>query len=151
MELNRFAIRYWVNGIEYWDNNYGYDYHDAANRGVVGGSVSLGKAEYAGSGSAKHIEGIIYVSNDSFHKRVGIHYTSNGSSEWKDFDASYSHTDSIGTGVGGTQVETWKFSLPASVNSMEFVCYYKNLQTGVVSWDNNFYQNYLLLPGRVLE
>ncbi|HEY9848494.1 MAG TPA: hypothetical protein V6D28_03475 [Leptolyngbyaceae cyanobacterium] len=159
-----FAFKYTVDGVEYWDSNYGNNYklltHRANN--VMGGNVILNKAlakndpEFGWDLESKKywMEGEIYVRRKtSYNKRVGIKLTADNGDSWEEVEAFYEHPVEEGCNIdvalGELEVELWKFKTPVyqynpKSHVFQFVVYYQNPDTGEFYWDNNFEQNYKL-------
>ena len=152
----RFAIRYTVQGVTFWDNNGGFDYRvDESRPNTVGGNVVLGKAvarrgTQAGGGfvfATSWVEGEILVKNLSFNKLVGIRLTTNGWTSFIDTAALFNHKQAVAVGL--SQVEVWTFKTPElnldpSSDHFEFAVFYENRDSGERLWDNNFGQDYTL-------
>ncbi len=139
-----FAIRYASGGETYWDNNNYANYSlSAAGRLTTGNNVMLNSASFfyggtAGSSYITGIQGEVLVNNLSYHKRVGIRYSSDGWRSYEDMGASYNRS------LGGA-LESWMFgrdTSPSGFRPGEFAVYYQNGETGQYYWDNNFGQNY---------
>ena len=153
----RFCLKYTVGSVIYWDNNDGSDYRLTSFQGVAGGNVMLSHATakrgfQAGGGftwTTSWIEGLIFVNNLSYNKKVGIRYTANGTT-WTNIDATYAGTTNLGSAASWvTGVEVWKFRTPeynliTTPSAFQFAIYYQNINTGLWYWDNNFNQNYSL-------
>lgn len=168
-----FAIKYTVDGAEYWDNNNGENYKLLTNRAnnVMGGNVILNKVltkndpEFGWDLESKKywIEGEIYVRRKaSYNKKVGIKLTADNGNTWSKVEAFYEHPVEEGCDIdvalGELEVELWKFKTPVyqynpQSHIFQFVVYYQNLDTGETYWDNNFDRNYKLskMSNSILE
>jgi len=148
----QFAIKYLVNGEEYWDNNGGMNYSISTGPRpfypsdlVLGKSmIALRKANGYNSWTGNTLEGIIVLRNLAYDKVVKIVYTNDGWNCVHEGYASYSRP------LSGDR-ESWYFSIPlgggyGTVMTVDFaICYEVN---GVQIWDNNFYRNYSFdVPG----
>ncbi|MBW1810732.1 MAG: hypothetical protein JRJ87_21245 [Deltaproteobacteria bacterium] len=148
----QFAIRYSVNGEEYWDNNAGKDYRISTGpRPLYPTDLVLGKSEVAlrkanghNSWTGNTLEGFVHLKNLAYDKAVKIVYTIDG---WDSVNEGYA---SYGRPLSDNQ-EAWYFSIPlgggyGQVMAVEFaICCEVN---GIQIWDNNFYQNYSFdVPG----
>lgn len=143
----RFAIRYRVNGVEYWDNNNGADYLVGVSYFVTIDRMAMGKSEVAMLSSKMY-----YVPSDQpFTQLTGMVYTAPGITEGQVF-LVYS-TDNWATVK--TQVLTcntynpneWSFNvnMPGKVNEVVY-CFSFN-HDGTSSWDNNFGEDHhMLIP-----
>lgn len=103
----RFAAKYVVNGVEYWDNNNGQDYH-LNGCGVMLTDAFPVKVEYQpwhvsyGAGGV----GVILVKNLAYTKKVNAVYTTN---HWGTSQVA-SATHSEGPNANGT--ERWTYQFP---------------------------------------
>ncbi len=155
--VETFALRYRVTGSEYWDNNFGADYTiGPAFSGKVGGHVSLRSAAAfrkteAGGGftfDTGWFEGEVLVDNLAFGKRVGVAYTRDGGTTWNTVDGTYlGPVTAVAASVAG--VEVWKFKTPQlnigpASDIYRFAVFYEVTDWGVMYWDNDFGQDYVL-------
>jgi hypothetical protein len=133
-----FAVKYLVDGKEYWDNNDGLNYK--APQVMDGFSVITGKEFPIVHGASSLINSKLKVyaavQNLGNDKEVGIIYTTD---KWESFEmlnADYYWTMQSG-------IEVWLIEQSLSTNSdVEFALFYKvNDQQ---YWDNNFSRNYYL-------
>jgi hypothetical protein len=159
---SEFVIRYTVNGEEYWDNNYGTNYHIGSFRGLVGGNVALRSATAkqgteSGGGmtvTTSWFEGEIFVQNLSYHKDVGVLFSADGGISWENASAEYAGpATSVASGTNIECVERWTFKTPTynldeSAIQFLFAVFYEirdlGPDHGIRFWDNNFTQNYHL-------
>ncbi len=148
----KYAVRYKVNGQEYWDNNNGQNYEIT---GVAGRYLSEGinvsvynsnLYQYTGSQSASLFIDVD-VKNLNYKKDVEVVYTTDG---WKTSNKAKLNFQSYFT-VGPKQmlispnrfgVEKWSVSinLPTSVQIVDYAIVYR--VNGQEYWDNNFGKNY---------
>jgi hypothetical protein len=133
-----FAVKYFVDGKEYWDNNNSLNYK--APQVMDGFSVITGKEFPIVHGASSLINSKLRVhaavQNLGSDKEVGLIYTTN---KWESFDtlkAEYYWTMQSG-------IEVWLIEQNLNTNSdVEFALFYKvNDQQ---YWDNNFSRNYYL-------
>lgn len=147
-----FAIRYTVDGIDYWDSNYGANYKLVTNNdNIIGANVILNKATVKtdiNSGTL-WLEGEIYVKRLSFNKRIGIIFSGDDGRSWTETNATYQGVEIEGAydTIFNPAIEVWKFKTPAQNYPVEpdyfrLAVYYKNDETGEAYWDNNFGQDY---------
>ena len=159
---SEFVIRYTVNGEDHWDNNYGMNYHIGSFRGLVGGNVALRSAIAkqgieSGGGmtvTTSWFEGEVYVQNLSYHKNVGVRFSTDGGNNWEDASAEYEGpATSVASSTEIECVECWTFKTPTynldhSANQFLFAVFYEIRDSGpdhgIRFWDNNFTQNYHL-------
>ncbi len=153
-QVERFVIRYSVNGQTFYDNNGGWNYSFESNLATVGGNVALYKAtarqgSEAGGGfvfTTSWLEGEILVNNLHLSKQVGVAITVDGGATWDTVQGTFAEsTTSDGKFVGPAEV--WKFKTPEfnlnpASNAFFFAVFYRDLETSSEYWDNNFGQNY---------
>lgn len=147
-----FAIRYTVDGVEYWDSNYGNNYKLLSNNdNIIGSNVILNKATVRTdiNSASLWIEGKIYVKKISFNKRIGIMFSGDDGESWLETNATYQGVEIEGAykSIFNPAIEVWKFKTPAGnyptePNFFRLAVYYKNDETGAAYWDNNFGQDY---------
>lgn len=137
-----YALRYVVNGNEYWDNNSGKNYHNQH----LGREIELKSSTYSTSShpslyTVNHtLSGSILVENLDYNKEVIIRYIGN-SGQWKDVPAVYSYRSYY---YGNYEV--WTFNITEEVfkyppqGFFTFAIQYK--VNGKEYWDNNNEQNY---------
>lgn len=155
-----FVVKYQSSAGTYWDNNGGANYKVqpwAASggflNGVVGGNVGLNEAKvdsyayFTGTGwsSSPKVMVTLNVEDLSFNKLVEVRYSVNGGA-WNTVAAAYS--SSVSTG-GGNRIQFWKADVytPAGTpfsGTIKLALRYRNVDTGVDYWDNNFSQDYSL-------
>ncbi len=157
---DQFAVKYKVNGQEYWDNNGSQNYKTTS---TVEGVGSLGMMLKQGlnisvdTNSSKWNQygenGSFYVTADvkniGFSKEVKLVYTTDGWATNQVVPLGYQSSYAVGgynyqSGVNAYGVERWGTSVaiavPATVQNIEYAVVYK--VNGVEYWDNNFGQNY---------
>jgi Carbohydrate/starch-binding module (family 21) len=152
-----FALRYQVNGTEYWDNNNGANYKQAKDSGsfLVGTNV-LNRA-FNLNGQVEtfsgEMQGTLTVKNLAPSKQVKVVYSTDG---WKTSNTAWATFDSGFYSAGGNSFaanpnqygnEEWKFSLnTGKAVKVEYAIGY--MVNGTTYWDNNFGRNYkqALLP-----
>jgi hypothetical protein len=145
--VRQFVIRYSVNGQTFYDNNSGHNYSFEEDSDTVGGNVTLYKAtarQDAKTG-ASWLEGDILVNNVDPPKEVGIVMTADGGATWTTTQAQLASFTSDGKSVAPSEV--WSFKTPESgqnvaSNRFVFAVFYRDLETSIEYWDNNFGQNY---------
>lgn len=157
--VDQFAIRYRVNGTEFWDNNAGLDYFIGSTfSGACGGNVVLGHATArrqteAGGGftfDTGWVEGEILVNNLTFAKRVGVVMSRDNGATWEETLATYDGpVQAVASSVAG--VERWRFSTSHTTiptgqgnGTYRFAVFFEPLGWGQTFWDNNFAQDYFL-------
>jgi hypothetical protein len=155
--VETFAVRYRVDGAEYWDNNFGADYTiGPVFAGKVGGHVSLRSAtafrKIEGGGGFTFdtgwFEGEILVDNLAFNKRVGVVYTRDDGATWQAVYGAYlGPVAAVAASVAG--VEVWKFKTPQlniepGSENYRFAVFHEVTDWGATFWDNNFGQDYIL-------
>lgn len=137
----RFAVRYTVDGVEYWDNNGGYDYWLSFEDQIAFGksTVALDFAYYTVGPSYNpyppQFTGYVYVKDLSFEKQVTIHYTTNNWADVLQLSGNYQSEE-------GLDGELWWFSvvLPAKTDNIQFAVNYTWAEG--TSWDNNLGENF---------
>jgi Carbohydrate/starch-binding module (family 21) len=147
-----FAIRYTVDGVDYWDSNYGANYKLVSHRdNIIGANVILNKATVKTdiNSGALWLEGEIYVKKISFNKRIGIIFSGDDGKSWSETNATYQGVETEGAydTIFNPTIEVWKYKTPAQNYPIEpdylrLAVYYKNDETGEAYWDNNFGQDY---------
>lgn len=168
-----FAIKSTVDGISYWDNNNGNNYHLLTSRvhNIMGGNVVLNKAIAKTEpeigveleNKKSWVEGEIYVTKKGcYYKNIGVRFSADNGITWENVEASYEHpvteSFSIDVALGELEVELWKFKTPAcnfnqAADIFRFAVYYHNLETNESYWDNNFEQDYKIskIHGSTIE
>ena len=147
-----FAIKYTLDGVDYWDSNEGANYKLLKNNeNLISGNVILNKATVKSNynDAALWIEGEIYAKKISYNKRIGIRFSGNDGKDWEETDAIYQGVEIEGAynSIFNTPIEVWKFKTqanqyPAEPDFFRFAVYYKNGDNGESYWDNNFGQDY---------
>jgi Carbohydrate/starch-binding module (family 21) len=158
-----FAIKYTLDGVDYWDSNEGTNYKlSKNNENVISGNVILNKATVKANynETALWIEGEIYAKKVSYNKRIGIRFSGNDGNDWEETDAIYQGLEIEGaySSIFNTPIEVWKFKTlanhyPAEPDFFRFAVYYKNGDNGESYWDNNFGQDYKIskIDGAMIE
>jgi len=136
----RFAIKYTVGGVTYWDNNDSKDYFLPRVSQLLGPGINvvLNSAQWQSNDFSIYY-GSIYVKNINLEKTVDIVYTFDNWQTTKVSRASYFY------GADSGNAEIWQFALtnetPGSAN-LEYAVSYNT--GGVNYWDNNFGQDYIV-------
>lgn len=135
-----FAIKYEVNGQEYWDNNNGQNYTVKAGYGINSafdfgdsGSVALFNSYRY---SDNKIAGSVQLKDMAYEKDVKIRYTTDNWASYEEVYATYGYT------LDKDYVQVWDFEFSATENPVEFAISYT--VNGQTYWDNNFGQNYTI-------
>lgn len=146
----RFALKYTVNGVTYWDNNGGQDYimqigYQAYLESILFGQATVWRdyGAWAIMYNTSHqitrltFHGAVFVKNISYDKVVNIVYTTDNWVTTRTASASYSQTMAYG-------IEKWgvMFDVPVDTAAIQYAISYT--VGGFTCWDNNFTQNYTL-------
>ncbi|MBI2933567.1 MAG: hypothetical protein HYY16_18145, partial [Planctomycetes bacterium] len=143
----RFAIRYRVNGQEYWDNNSGSDYVVGVGPRPLGPEVNLGTADVvlkkadlwpAQENGVSRLSGEIILRNLGFQKSVKVEATPDDGDTILNVDATYGHPYGDDTEIWYVQGD---IPSPAGHRLQCWVRYTVNAQTYL---DTNFGANYEL-------
>jgi Carbohydrate/starch-binding module (family 21) len=145
-----FALRYKVNGTEYWDNNNGANYKQAKDSGSLLFGVNVLNRIYDYSGTAYsyggRYTGTLTLKNLGPAKQVKIVYTTDG---WKTSNTAWANYESYfwaGSYSGAPNpnqygTEEWSYALYVNTASqIEYAIGY--MVNGTTYWDNNFGRNY---------
>lgn len=147
----QFAVRYRVQGREYWDNRGGSDWRIATGaRTVFPADVVLGaspcalrKANAWQHGGAASLQGIVVVKNLAYDKRLRVVYSTDGWRTLQTGAATYGHPLSDGT-------EEWYFDVPLAPGATHVDFALSCEMNGVTTWDNHFGRDYTAaVPGSV--
>ena len=140
-----FAIKYKVNGTEYWDNNNGANYYMAIGMGngpsiVTNKEILLEKSSLVPTGSLYTFEITFFkvdliVKNISYDKDIKVIYTTNN---WE----SQGAVIGIYSGDLENGYEKWKASGGMWDGAHELEYYISYEVNGVTYYDNNFGENY---------
>ncbi len=127
----QFALKYTVNGVTYWDNNQGRDYHMTIRRFLTGGShptfilgnsahIRLLNYSYTTNSLGQAVfKSQIVVKNLAYHKNIIFYYSSDA---WNKIGAaSYSYQS---TTAGGEEIWGTEFILVNAPSPMEFYVSY---------------------------
>ncbi|HCW05171.1 MAG TPA: hypothetical protein DGK91_11980 [Clostridium sp.] len=146
--LCRFAIKYEVDGKEYWDNNKENDYYlwtkyeyddDNDLRYVLGNInvsvIDFGRACDYNKSSKDYLAGTIILRNLYYSKEVRVRYTTDNWKSFKEERAYYKWNNS-------DFIELWSFVIPdiPKDDKVQFCISYT--VGGKTYWDNNFQDNY---------
>jgi hypothetical protein len=148
----KFAIRYEVNGKEYWDNNSGQNYSltnykrgESSDFLILANDISIFSTspydtQMYNDGDLSYVNIAADVRNINFDKTVQVVYTTNNwvtksTANLSYYIPLYSNDNS--------NFETWKasFTIPKT-SQIQFALVYK--VNGVEYWDNNFGKNYFV-------
>ena len=130
-----YCIKYVANGVTYWDNNNGKNYHSGTSIGsaaVVSQKLGYQYSDWSGYQISALLRNLAY------HKNVFVRYTTDGWHTYRDQALNYSESHDDGT-------ETWTTYLKISntechsENFQYAICYRVN---GREYWANNFGANY---------
>jgi hypothetical protein len=148
MPTIEFAIRYLVEGNEYWDNNNNQNY---SMRGVIGTEYAYdfilgdetkvdGKVELRKGFDGFHIFFWAYVQDIAYQKEVTLVYSLDGWQTVHELPGYYSAEN-----PGQSNVDIWKGSelihgFIYGTSQVEAAIRYR--VNGQEHWDNNFKQNY---------
>lgn len=145
-----FVARYTVNGVTYWDNNDGRDYHVPTqcltSADVLGRDVAVVRLDDSVPATGQ-VQIRVCVKNLAYEKEVGIVYTTDN---WASAPGI-----ALGSYAGGEGVlcdpctEIWEIKLAVPPGSkLEYAVFFR--AQGREHWDNNFWRNYSLqAPQRV--
>lgn len=126
-----YAIKYVADGVTYWDNNNGNNYH-SEYLGSAPITVNRGAYQYG----SDNYEVNVTLQNYGYVKDVAVRYTLNNWASYQEASMSYVKTNDNGT-------ELWTVKLPVSSDqygSLEYCVRYT--VNGVTYWANNFGENY---------
>jgi hypothetical protein len=141
-----FAIKYGVDGQEYWLNNGGSNYllGDGprtfreeiimADRQLVLNYAATSKHD----GYPTYFSGALYVKNLAYNKVNRVVYTTDGWATAREAFAVYNHSQPA------QGVEYWSFQVEIDDSATEVEFAVESDQGGTVEWDNNFGLNYLV-------
>ncbi|WP_172203406.1 carbohydrate-binding protein [Niveibacterium sp. COAC-50] len=147
-----FALRYVVNGTEYWDNNGGQNYKQGRDTGsmlfgtnVLARIYDLNNPAWIYGG---RYYGSVTLKNLSPNKQVKVVYSTDGWQTTKTAWATFSNTFWFGgysSAPNPNQYgsEEWNYELDVGTTAtkVEFAVGY--IVNGTTYWDNNFGRNYL--------
>lgn len=153
-----FALRYKVNGQEYWDNNAGKNYKQAKDSGslLVGTQVL---ARYADTNNPYYVYGgsvygSVTVKNLAAAKSVKVLYSTDGWKTSQTAQASFSSTHWTGgysaaanPNAYGSEEWTYELLVGNTATRVEYAVSYT--VNGATYWDNNFGRNYVLSLARL--
>ena len=147
--VSEFALSYTVDGRTYWDSQFGLNYHVGTLNTVAGGNVALARAttRLIGQFSDRVVTGEIFVNNTSPRKKVGMRFSTDGSSTWHETAANYAGWATEAAYSNGGIVESWSFQTPvfsSGPQALLLAVYYLDLNSGKTFWDNNFGHDYAL-------
>ncbi len=144
-----YAIRYTVNGTDYWDNNQGANYRMAANAGENLYDVEVYNNAYYPVNNYFYgnlLGGTVVLRNIAPHKEVQVHYSTDNWQTVKVAQAQYSQWYWMGQyahvdNPSPAGFEIWSYYMDVgSANQVEYAIKYK--VDGQTYWDNNFGRNY---------
>lgn len=140
VEMLEFAVRYAVNGTEFWDNGGGGNYKQPPVFDEFDALLGHGQQVVMGSSAfadATHVRVLAAVRNLAFVKQVGMVFAINGGATFNAVQGVFSQTLKSG-------VEVWKIEAPiGSAKRVDFAIFYR--VNGQELWDNNFSRNYSLV------
>ncbi len=147
----RFALKYTVNGITYWDNNQGRDYFVTTRRMLTGGSyptfvlgkssnIKLLNAGYLTNSQGNTIfQAEAVLKNLAYNKNVSLVYTTDGWTNILVKNFSYKSTT-----AGGDEIWAADFIVSQTIattpRNINFAVSYD--VNGQSYWDNNENRNY---------
>jgi hypothetical protein len=141
------AIKYSVNGQEFWDSNNSQNYKIGSSQGwlLTSSKIMLARPAWINSSDGK-LYGAIAVKDPTFGKAVKVRYTTDNTT-WKDVDATFAPSYSVYGGYGTVMspnalgTEMWEFNVPLNgATSVKYAVYM--IVNGQQTWDNNFGKNY---------
>lgn len=146
-----FAVKYKVNGVEYWDNNAGQNYKVLAEGPLLGAGKNVVSSLSLSDDATKTNKlayGSVHVRNLGPTKTVKLIYTTNNWASSTVVNATYGGNPlTLGYGSypnpNANGAETWNlnFQFPATQHGFYYIEYKVN---GVSYYDNNFGANYKL-------
>ncbi|MBW2734826.1 MAG: hypothetical protein JRH20_20760 [Deltaproteobacteria bacterium] len=147
----QFVVKYATEGVTYWDNNNGRNYHLGEADGPmlgVGVNVRVNSGYYRSyGGSVLSFRGTIDVRNRGYHKNVNVHYSTDGWQTEKVVKAGYMGAWRV-YGYSGVEnpnahgVEGWTFETEESADKLEYYVSYE--VDGQTHRDTNHGENYTL-------
>jgi len=137
----QFAVKYSVNGQEYWDNNNGEDYTITSDTSIYEDKeVKLAKAWFGGGlgcyGMCSDFSADIRIKNIAFDKDVKLVYSLNGR-DWKELSATYRQSLEGGYEIWRAYIS---YAGTRDTNRIQFALSYT--VNSVTYWDNNFGNDY---------
>jgi hypothetical protein len=145
-----FAVKYTVNGTDYWDNNGGSNYLlTIVDPDINGGELLTSAVQLTdfGGGSAPYFwpsvmvpggmyPGYVWVQNLAYEKKVTIVYTTDNWASTQTVAAGYYG----GPDPNGFEQWSFSFSAPTSPGTLELTIAYD--VAGTTYWDSDFGYNY---------
>ncbi|MCX9155506.1 CBM21 domain-containing protein [Niveibacterium sp. 24ML] len=147
-----FALRYKVNGVEYWDNNGGNNYKQARDSGsMLFGTNVLARVNDLNNPAWIYgglFYGSVTLQNLAANKQVKVVYSTDGWQTSKTAWASFSPTFWFGgysSAANPNQygAEEWNFQLDVGTTASKVEYAIGYIVNGTTYWDNNFGRNYL--------
>jgi len=150
----QFAVKYTVNGKEYWDNNDKNDYKVSVGARPIYSDFAMGSAKvflfnaqsyrwHKDGNEIVSLMGKIALEDLGYDKTVKLVYTTDNWTTVNEAAASYA-----GPAASGGEYWNFNIELPASVQDIQFAIAY--IVGGATYWDNNFLRNFkITAPGRI--
>ncbi len=143
----RYAIKYKVNGVEYWDNNNGADYRVGVSYFWTVDRMTMGKSEVAElSAQMYHVNatepytlfnGMVYTSQNIQGGQVNLVYSTDN---WQTVKVQPLTSNSYNPNEWSYYVQ-----FPGEVNEVVYVFSFDH--DGYTSWDDNFDEDHhMLIP-----
>jgi hypothetical protein len=155
--LDEFAIKYVVNGQEYWDNNNGKNYN-IFNYTATDGlymqdglhvSADTYRSKFICGGNKNNLQVFADLRNIAFKKEVTLVYTTDNWATVLRAPFSFANTYAFGgdnffINPSARNFEKWvvNLSTPRTISSVQYAISYK--VNGVEYWDNNYTRNYTI-------
>ncbi len=154
---DEFALKYVVNGQQYWDNGGGRNYC-ISNPYITDGmfmqdglaiSADNYHSYFAGSRYGNTLQVYADLKNLNYNKEVTLVYTTDNWTTVKYAPMSYANTYGYGgvnfwVSPNSRDFEKWSVSAPTEVAATKVIYAIRYKVNGVEYWDNNYGKNYTL-------